>query len=309
MKTAILILNWNGGGDTVNCVESLTPNLTADDFVFIIDNDSKDNSVKIIQDFLMQNEIPFVSSDKEKIIRDFDRAVKFYCIQNELNLGFGAGNNVLLKQLNKIDDEFNWVWLLNNDALIEAETLNQLKNKILSDEKIGAVGSIVLNYPDISIIQNTGVKYFPLLGVSKLINKNEHINDVNFNKSIEFDYLNGASLMLRREAVDKAGYFDERYFVYSEEFDLQLSLKKKNYKIELEPKSKVYHKLMGSTRDASHLFFYYYCMSSTLLTKKHYSRLTLIIATFNLSVIMIVRTFPSAKNFYWSIKGILKGLI
>lgn len=308
MNTAIIILNWNGGTDTINCLNSIYTHLSNEEYIFIIDNSSTDDSIEIIVNFCEKSNISYSISSASKINTSFYSEKKCHIIKNKKNLGFGAGINVVLKQLHKIDYRFKYAWLLNNDAIADKKALFFLKQKIQTDDTIGAVGSILLNYPNIESIQNTGVKHFPYLGVSKLINKNKNVNNVDLTQRIPFDYLNGASLMLNLEAIRKVGYFDERFFLYSEEFDLQLALKKNNYKIELEPKSKVYHKLMGSTRNSSHLFFYYYSMSSTLLTKKHYSKLTLIIATLNLSAIMIIRTFPSTKNFYWSIKGIIKGL-
>lgn len=308
MKTAVIILNWNGGDDTVNCLNSLYRYLSNEERIFIVDNDSTDDSIEKIVTFCKNSNISLGISSDVEIKTVFSPEIECYIIKNRENLGFGAGINVVLKQLHKIDRNFKYIWLLNNDAVVEEETLFYLKEKIKSDNNIGAVGSIILNNPDREVIQNTGVKHYPFLGVSKLINKNKNIKDIDFTRTIHFDYLNGASLMLNLEAVRQAGYFDERYFVYSEEFDLQLTLKKYNYKIELEPRSKVYHKLMGSTRNASHLFFYYYSMSSILLTKKQYSKLTQVIATINLSLITGIRTFPSLKNCYWALKGILRGL-
>jgi len=307
-KTAILILNWNGGNDTVDCLISLQPALTSNDFIFIIDNGSTDDSPTIIKNFLQKNVPAFIASDGNSVLQDFDEKVYYYYIQNKSNLGFGSGNNVILKQLSKIDRDFEYIWLLNNDAIVEKETLSHLKIKLASNEKLGAAGSIVLNHPDKFTIQNTGVKYYPLLGISKLINKNQNLASINLSENIKFDYINGASLILKTEALNQIGYFDERFFLYSEEFDLQLRLKAAGYQLAVVPESKVYHKLMGSTRDASHLFFYYYCMSSILLTKKHYSIFTLIISTINLLAVTGIRTFPSAKNFYWAFKGILTGL-
>lgn len=308
-NTAIIILNWNGGLDTINCIHSLLPNLNhQEDSVFIVDNNSSDNSVQLITEDLENNSLDFILTETKNITKDYQKCCHFYILKNEKNLGFGTGNNSLLKQFDAIENNFDLIWLLNNDTIIDGNTLISLKNKISENKEIGAVGSIVLNYPDNGRVQNTGVKYFPYLGVSKFINKNKKISEISFSKSISFDYLNGASLMLNFEAVKKVGFFDERYFLYSEEFDLQLAMKSLGYSILLEPKSHVYHHLMGSTKGNSHLFYYYYSNSSTLLTKKHFNFLVLSIATLNLTFITFVRTFPSLKNFTWGMKGIIKGL-
>lgn len=308
MKTAILILNWNGAEDTITCLQSLVKVIQKEDYIFVIDNCSKDNSIDLITSYLENTAAIFKSSSPSNLKEQFDESCHYYLVQNNVNAGFGTGNNVVLNQLKNIDNCFEFAWLLNNDAIAEEKSLFYLKEKIQSQSDIGAVGSIVLNLPDTHIVQNTGVKYYPFLGISKLIHKNQPLATVNFKEEIKFDYLNGASLMLDLNALEKIGYFDERYFLYSEEFDLQLRLKKEQYRIELVAESKVYHKLMGSTQNSSHLFFYYYCMSSVLLSKKHYTLLTTILVVCNLSLITFLRSFPSMKNFYWGLKGITKGI-
>lgn len=308
MKTAILILNWNGAEDTILCLKSLLNVVQKDDYVFIIDNFSKDNSIDLISSYLENTSDDFKLSAPADLKEIYEESCHYYLVQNNVNAGFGTGNNVVLNQLKNLSKQFEFAWLLNNDAIADEKSLFYLKQKIQSQSDIGAVGSIVLNLPDTHIVQNTGVKYYPFLGISKLINKNQPLTEINFQEKIKFDYLNGASLMLSLNALEKTGYFDERYFLYSEEFDLQLRLQKEQYRIELVPESKVYHKLMGSTRNSSHLFFYYYCMSSILLSKKHYSFLTTLFVVCNLSSITFLRSFPSIKNFYWGLKGIVKGI-
>ncbi len=308
MKTAIIILNWNGAPDTIFCLQSMMKfvNLSTDR-IFVIDNNSEDESVQDISNFIVNQGITFSVIESDDIVTHYvDQPISI--IKNKKNLGFGAGNNVLLKKIKKINPDFEYVWLINNDAIIEEKSLVCLKETMSSNESFGAVGSIILNFPLDGIVQNTGVKHYRYLGVSKLINKNKKISEIDFSQEIKFDYLNGASLLLRISALEKSGFFDERYFLYSEEHDLQLSLIKNQYRILLEPKSKVYHQLMGSTKHLSHVFYYHYSKSSVQFSKKHYSKFIFIISTLNLTVINFIRTFPSFKNFKWAVKGIIKGM-
>lgn len=307
-KTATIILNWNGADDTILCIESVYKILQGEDYVFIIDNHSSDRSIDKISTFFHKHDIQFDISAPEDIIQKFDVNTYYYIVQNNENLGFGAGNNTILKKLNTLPVIFEYVWLLNNDAVVEDRTLSSLKQCLFLNKMTAIAGSIVLNQPDNGLIQNTGAKYYPFLGVSKLINKNQKVKDLDLNSNIDFDYLNGSSLLLRLNAIHQVGYFDERYFLYSEELDLQISLKNKGYKVLLVPESRIFHKLMGSTKNNSHLFYYYYSMSSILLTRKHYSSFTMLISLFSLLIINLIRTFPSFKNFKWAVKGIFKGL-
>ena len=309
-NVAVIILNWNGGDDTITCLQSLLPHLQKDDCVFIIDNKSTDDSVNKIFNYLESNHIDFTNATSTNLVTQFSKDTSVCFIQNAENLGFGAGCNVVIKQLNQLDSSFKSVWLLNNDAIVEENTLAELKSKMDGNPKLGAVGSIVLNYPDNGnlTIQNTGVKYYPLLGVGKLVNKNKKLSSIDFTKNIKFDYINGASLMLKVSALDEIGGFDEQFFMYFEELDLQLRLKEANYELTIVPESKVYHKLMGSTQSKPYLFFYYYNKTSIQLMKKHYPFYFVFIVPINLSLILLKRTFPSFKNFSWGMKGIFQGI-
>jgi GT2 family glycosyltransferase len=306
--TAILILNWNGYKDTVMCLKSLLPHCSNEDYVFIIDNGSTDNSVEEIQSYYNSMKLPLRNTSEQGLKNDFIPTGKHYLVCNSGNLGFGAGNNVVLKQLKALNAGFTLAWLLNNDALVEDRTLVSLKESMETSPAIGAAGSLILNYPDKTTIQCSGVKHYRFFGVSKLINKNKPYAALDTKKDIAFDYLNGASLLLKLEALEPTGYFDERFFLYSEEYDLELRLQKSGYTLKLDLESKVYHKLGGGTSKNRHLFFYYYNTSAILLSKKHFPGFYTFCAVLNLTAITFIRTFPSVKNFKWGIKGILTAL-
>lgn len=308
INTAILILNWNGSDDTISCLKTLLPNLTENDYLFIIDNGSTDKSISNISDYFASINLQVVLSKSDLLEQVFNQKNKKYIICNSKNIGFGSGHNIVLKKLLLLNNNFNFAWLLNNDALVTKDSLLHLKASLSENDQISVVGSIILNHPDTNLIQCTGVKYYKYLGVSKLVNKNKPYHELNKDKKIDFDYLNGASLMFNLNALNKVGYFDENFFLYSEELDLQLRLIKNGYKIHLNIESVVSHKLGVGTRKNKYLFYYYYNTSALLLTRKHYSSIQTIFVIINLIIITIIRTFPSLKNLKWAIKGIIKGL-
>lgn len=307
-KTAILILNWNGSEDTKTCLNSLLPHLREEDFVFLIDNGSGDNSIADLQNYFSSYKHSLITVVPNELKSAFTEKEKNYLISNPANLGFGAGNNVVLKQLLHLSPDFEFAWLLNNDAVVNSESLISLKNTLLKSGDLAAAGSLILNYPDNGLIQCSGVKHYKFFGVSKLINKNKPYKELNKKEDIAFDYLNGASLMFKLKALEKTGYFDEKFFLYSEELDLELRLLAQNYKLYLDLNSRVYHKLGGATNKKKHLFFYYYNTSAILLSKKHFSFFYTCTALFCLTAITFIRTFPSLKSFRWGIKGMISGL-
>lgn len=307
-NTAVIILNWNGYNDTINCLNSLLPNLISEDYLFIIDNGSTDESLEKIKAYFFSLGQLLVAAKSYELPSAFEQTKKNYLIINDENLGFGAGNNVVLKQLKNMNVDFQFAWLLNNDTVVAKNTLSCLKYSLLNDNTIALSGSMILNYPDNGKIQCSGVNYYKFFGVSKLINKNLPLKEFDKNKKVKFDYLNGASIYIRLSALAKTGCFDESFFLYSEEYDLQLRFQDFGYKLYFNSDSIVYHQLSGGTRNKKHLFYYYYNSSALKLSKKHFSVFYTCCAIINLSIITFVRTFPSFKNFSWGIKGIIKGL-
>lgn len=308
MNCATLILNWNGGTDTIECLRSLLPSLGANDYLFVIDNGSTDNSVSAIQQYLQSGSKGVTLSESKDLTRVFTGDQKLYICLNPANLGFGGGNNTVLKQLSALPIVFDLVWLLNNDAFADQNSLASLKGVMSRDTQIAAAGSLILNYPNSDTIQCTGVRHYKLIGVSKLINKNIPLKGFDQSQPIAFDYLNGASIMLRVKALNEVGFFDERFFLYSEELDLQLRFKERGYGLFLDIKSVVRHKLSGGTSSNKFLFYYHYNASAVLLNRKHYSVFYVFTAVIALMGITVIRAFPSIKNIRWGFSGIIRGL-
>jgi GT2 family glycosyltransferase len=301
-------LNWNGARDTIDCIQSLFPVLEKEDYLFVIDNGSDDGSVVTIREYLQMKGTTFRNAATSQFEQVFDEETSVYLIENTKNFGFAAGLNPVLKKLYHLKKDFKFVWCINNDAIIDEHTLKTLKAACQADRSVAVAGSLILNYPDKVTVQCSGVKHYAFLGVSKLINKNLPLTQFDPGREINFDYLNGASLLFRLEAVNKVGYFDETFFLYSEEFDLQIRLKEAGYHLKLVTDSRVWHRLSGSTSGSRHFFYFHYNRSAVIVTKKHYNILVLILATLSLIVITFVRTFPRGREFFWGLKGIWKGL-
>lgn len=303
---AVVILNWNGAGDTIDCLSSLYPEIGGNDYVFVVDNGSTDDSVERIRRHLPLPEA--VVAHAADLPSSYTPSKRFYVVKNGVNAGFGGGNNVILQRLRRLDPRFTAAWLLNNDAVVLPGALSALRKKLESGAGTGAAGSLILNYPRRETIQCSGVRYFPMLGVSKLINKNLPLERFDRDADVRFDYLNGASLALKLDALEKCGFFDERFFLYSEELDLQLRLAENGYTLALATDSRVCHRLGSATSAGRHRFFYHYNLSAMLLTKKHYGAPTLVSAFVSLCCITFFRAFPSVKSFAWGMSGLWKGL-
>lgn len=301
-KVAIIILNWNGWKDTIECIESVFridyPNYQ----VIVVDNGSTDGSVESIkawadgkQEVLtpdsthplyylshppVQKPIPYIEYDRktaeagglpekekllyEKLPKDIPHPM--ILIQTGDNLGFAGGNNVGIRYALAKDD-FEYIWLLNNDTVIDKVSPRMLVKKA-EEEYLGAVGSKLLLYQYPEIMQTAGGgKIFPWLGITKAISGHRKVGG---KPQKRLDYISGTSLLIHLNVLKDVGLFDEHYFLYWEEVDWCLRAKQKNYILDYQEHSRVWHKIGSSMSHISVLADYYNAMSTSYFLKKHY---------------------------------------
>jgi len=204
--TYIVLLNWNGWEDTINCIDSIYAKINEDFKIILLDNDSGDNSVDEIEKHLVNSKIEY-NFVNETNIKSVKTEKAFTFVQNNGNYGFAKGINIGLKmalsQSNCSD-----IWLLNTDAIIDKNTLSKLKEKLYSQKVIGIVGSVIRYFDTPDSIQTIGGgRFFPLLGNGKLFYKNHHISIVDtldFEGEVKkLDYIMGASMLIKKEICRK----------------------------------------------------------------------------------------------------------
>lgn len=342
-KTYIFILNWNSWQDTIECVEGVLKSDYKDYQIIIIDNDSQDNSVEYIAKYLnreifplpsekhkdkvfplLQKKIPFIVYSEEEALKggNIEKEKNFklsentkypvIIIKNKGNYGFAKGNNTAFRFALKRKD-FKYIWLLNNDTVVERDTLSNLIKVAEKDNKIGFVGSVIRYYDNPDYIQTIGGgKFYPILGLGKLYMKNKHISILKNLKAEEvdksIDYIMGASLLIQKETLEDIGIFDEDYFLYTEELDLITRGKRRGWKLAVALDSYVYHKESASTKDKKWLYYYLINKSNMIYIKKHYNLLYNIIST-PFILMNTIKTTKNLKNIRATIKGIWDGII
>lgn len=295
-KVAIIILNWNGWKDTIECLESVFRNTYSNYQIIVIDNGSTDGSIERIkawadgkQEVLspepshplyhlshpaVKKPIHYVYYNREeaekggnfelleeKIIKEwqerrksnnkelnFTSTYSLTFIQTSENLGFAGGNNVGIRYILKKGD-FNYIWLLNSDTVIDKNALIEMVRLGENNEKIGMVGSKILYYEKPNIIQTLG-------GTDHITWKTTGKSTYSFKKDrIEFNgdfeikgYIYGASLLIKKNVIKTIGFFDENYFMTMEEADLCYRACKNNWILFYSGKSKIWHKVSASTQ-------------------------------------------------------------
>jgi GT2 family glycosyltransferase len=143
-------------------------------------------------------------------------------LENSTNLGFAGGNNVGIRHSLRKGAEF--LWLLNNDTEPAPDALWTLMKKATSDKAIGAVASICYFADSPSTVQAwAGARVNLLIGYSRLSTEPR--------PDSWFHALNGTSMLIRRTAIEDVGILDESFFLYWEDTEFCLRLRKKGWRI------------------------------------------------------------------------------
>jgi GT2 family glycosyltransferase len=215
-QVSCIVLNWNGWADTIECLSALGecnyPHLT----VIVVDNGSTDDSV----------------------VRLKSAYPDILLLKSERNLGFSGGNNVGIRHA--LDTGADYVWLLNNDARPAPDALAALVAKAVSDKSIGAVASICFYADAPSTVQAwAGSRVNLWIGYGRLCTE-PHGDDW-------FHSLNGTSMLVSSAAIGDVGLLDEGFFLYWEDTEFCLRLRKNGWRIASAPASRVLHKVNAST--------------------------------------------------------------
>lgn len=276
----VVILNWNGWQDTVDCLNSLLNSDNDNIKIVICDNGSSDNSIKEINNWgSAEYDIGVANISAGETNGNASAASStITLIYNQDNLGFAAGNNTGLRYA-LAQQDMSHVWLLNNDTEVAPECLSAMLTRLENFSKPAICGSRIMFHEDIAIVQalggNTFNKYTGIAGQS--LGRFGQENSPRDTKKIEgtIDYLSGCSILLPRSFLETIGLMDEQYFLYYEEIDWAVRANKQFANIYADD-AVVYHKEGASIGSASlktapSLLSEFYCNKSKLLfMKKHY---------------------------------------
>lgn len=254
IDVSIIIVTWNSREDLERCLPSLTDGVrkhTSE--VILVDNASVDESIRFARSILP--------------------AVRV--IQNDVNAGFAAANNQAL-----LSAEGRYVCLLNPDTIVHEGGLDALVDFMDANPRAWASGPAMYNGDGTA--QRTGVRFPSLwnLAVEMLFLDRLFASTRLFGAHRELfrssttarpvDYVQGACLMVRREAVEKAGGLDERFFMYFEETDWCFRFKQAGGEVWLVPTAGVVHFGGGSTGHFDERRLQYYFESLLRFYDKHH---------------------------------------
>jgi GT2 family glycosyltransferase len=263
VQISIITINYNGLKDTCELIETL-PLEDESLEVIVVDNASKEDEASIIKKRYSQVKV----------------------IRSNQNLGFAGGNNLGIKAA-----KGKYLFFINNDTLLrhQISDIRHLINRLESSPKIGIVCPKIRFAWGDNPIQFAG--YTPL----SLITMRNHAIGCGEPDKGQYDtahptpYAHGAAMMVKREVIEKAGMMPECYFLYYEELDWSMMIRRAGYDIWYEPACTIYHKESQTTGQNSPLRAYYLTRNRLLFVKRNYSNATRYLSYAYLIAIVAVR--------------------
>jgi GT2 family glycosyltransferase len=290
-NVAVIILNWNGWKDTIECLESLYQINYPNFEVIVIDNHSQDESIQKIRDYCngrleVQSEFLQYQADNKpikiveitnKLNKNLKKSLKeqkvgninskrLILIKNDNNYGFAEGNNIGIRFALK-NLESSYILLLNNDTVMDPEFLGEMVKTAESDKQIGFVGSKTYFYDKINTLQAVGGGNIDFkLAESPEIGFNQE-DDGRYDQLYELDYVGGACILTKTNVINEIGILDTNYYMYWEDVDWCFNGREAGYKSVYAFKSKIWHKYGTSSK--GYFKTYYHNRNRLYFMRKH----------------------------------------
>jgi GT2 family glycosyltransferase len=232
LKVAIVIVNYNGYGDTHECVQSIEAVSYNKFDVIIVDNASSYN-------------------DSERLKMNFPNVT---VIESPQNLGFTGGNNIGILKAYEIGVDY--IFCLNNDTIVSENILDELVGFMEENQEVGLVGPVTRYYDNRETVAFAGGFIDRNTGLIKFVHKNTSISGIK-EEIISCNFIEGAALFIRSALMKEIGGFNDSYFLTSEESELCIKIADLGYKLAVLSSCSVWHKVSKSMVAASELSCYF----------------------------------------------------
>lgn len=224
-KPAIIILNWNGADDALECAESLLAQSLQPKLI-IIDNHSHDDSVERFRKYINAHPKATIT-----------------LLENKRNLGFAGGINTGLRYAK--DHHFEYVGVLNPDAIADKHWLKSLYTELTSHPGAGIATGLLLRRDGNTI--DTSGDFYTTWGLPGPRNRDEPTVNAP-NQPGEIFGATGGGALYRTAMLNDIGLFDEDFFMYYEDVDLSFRAQLAGWKVRYTPKAIAYHKVGASSQ-------------------------------------------------------------
>lgn len=244
-KILIILLNWNGKKDTLECLESLKkvryPHFTT----IIVDNGSCDDSVSSIR-----SSFPSVP-----------------IFETKQNLGFAGGNNVGIAW--GLRKDYEWILLLNNDTTVAPDFLDQFMEAAKMQPKAKILGAKIYRSKNPHQIDHLGGVWNPKIAQFESKYSGEIDDNISFESMEKVDYVCGAALLMHRSVPESIGFLEPKYFLFWEETDFCCRARRKNFEVWTAPQAKIWHKVSSSFTGGKPQMHYFWWRSRLLWMERN----------------------------------------
>jgi GT2 family glycosyltransferase len=264
---SIIVLSFNGGEDTLNCVKSVLQSNYSNFELIVADNGSLDGSVERLNAL-------FAADSRIKIKN------------NQGNLGFSKGNNEGAKIASG-----KYLVFLNQDTLVKKDWLNGAVNFLESTPDVGALQAKTLNLTNPQLLDSAGV-FLNITGLA-IVRGHGEPDTPEYQRITYVSSGIGAALFIRFDLFNKIYGFDEDFFILCEDGDLCWRVLLSGYKVVYYPNSVVYHRGRSSRKKEGAYFNFYYSIRNNL-----------VMLLKNESLPLLLISIPSAI-FYYILRGII----
>lgn len=240
----IIIVNYNGLKDTLECLESLTHIEYHDYKIIVVDNGSTDNSLETLRN--LEND--------SLIVLNAGR-----------NTGFSGGNNVGIKYA--MEHNASHVLLLNNDTIVETDFLLPLVETTKRRNNQAVVTPKILYEFDKKTIWYAGGTFDKLTSRTSSFGIHEKDSE-RFDKEKDVSFISGCCMLLPVSVINSVGLMEEDYFLYCEDTDYCCRIQKHGIKLVYQPTSRIYHKVSASTSKLNETMSYYIVRNKFIIIKR-----------------------------------------
>jgi GT2 family glycosyltransferase len=233
MRLVIVVLNWNGQQDTLDCLRALERASVEPGEILVVDNGSTDGS--------------------ETAIRAAHPDVDF--LQTGENLGFAGGNNAGIARA--LERGAEAVLLLNNDTEVEPGFAEAMLAELDADPHAGIIGAqIAYHHAPDRLWAYGGGRFDVATGWVRHLQQPVKAGELESRGHRHF-YVTGCAMLLRRDLIEEVGVLSTQYFHFCEDVDLCMRARRAGWQLRVARSARLRHKVSATTRVASPAFLYY----------------------------------------------------
>ncbi len=220
-RVAVVLLNYLAAAvpDTLSCIESLLAPGAVTPSIILVDN----------------------GAPKEATDRILEHYPQVHVIRTGENFGFTGGNNRGIEWA--LTRGFEYIWILNNDTVVEPNCLERLLEPFRGDDRVGAVGGLILYHADPDRVWFGGGQLDLVRAVGTHEWEGAPQAAVERGAPRETGFLTGCCILASSEAIRAVGGFEEDFFAYVEDVDFCLRLRRAGFRVMFQPAARLYHKV------------------------------------------------------------------